>query len=341
MSSIASGSSASGLEKTPKVSIILTVKNEERTIDRAIESLLAIDYPDYEVIVVDGGSEDRTVAAAKNHKVRVIQTKDSTPGQGRNEGIVASSHPVVAFIDGDCYVGKKDWLSDSVCMLKQEDVGGIGGPVTPFNEAPYMSRVLMDVLSTSFANAGSAQFARYKNQREVKSIPSCNAVYRREVIENVGMFAKDLRFCEDADLNYRIRKSGYRLVYSPKMIIEHDWKVFSFASLFCYMFRYGAGRAVAIKKHPYLFSLMSTIPSVAFVCMFFLLLLGLFFGRTLMYITLLLISSYFALTFISAFFAAYRYKNTKMVLIAPVTYVLVHVGYASGFIFGMFSRDVK
>jgi len=82
----------------------------------------------HEVIVVDGGSEDQTVDVAKNHRVRIIQTKDSTPGQGRNVGMVNSSHPIATFIDGDCYVERKDWLRNSVDLLRQEDIGGVGGP---------------------------------------------------------------------------------------------------------------------------------------------------------------------------------------------------------------------
>jgi len=341
MTSISCNSTASELEKTPKVSVILTVKNEERTIGHAIESMLRVDYPDYEVIVVDGGSEDKTVDIAKNHRVRIIQTRDSTPGQGRNVGIRNSSHPIIAFIDGDCYVERKDWLRNGVDLLRQEDVGGVGGPITPFSEASYMSRALMNVLSTFFANAGSAQFARYEKQREVESISSCNAVYRREVIERAGLFAEDLRFCEDADLNYRIRKLGYRLVYSPKMTVEHDWKVYSFSSLFRYMLRYGAGRAVAVKKHPYLFSLLNAVPSIAIVCISVLFLLSLVLGGNFLYATLLLVSSYCALAVTSALFAAYRFKDIKMVLVAPVTYVLVHVGYAIGFILGLSSRNAK
>jgi len=341
MTSITRDSMVSVLEKTPKVSVILTVKNEERTIGHAIESVLRIDYPDYEVIVVDGGSEDQTVAIAKDREVKVIETKDSTPGQGRNVGMVNSSHPIVAFVDGDCYIKRKDWLRNGVDLLRQEGVGGVGGPVTQFSEASYMPRAFIDILSTFFANAGSAQFARYEKQREVESISSCNAVYRREAIERAGLFAKNLRFCEDADLNYKIRKLGYRLVYSPKVIVEHDWKVYSFSSLFRYMLRYGAGRAVAVKKYPYLFSLLHAVPSIAFICMSFLFLLSLVFCGILMYATLLLVSSYCALAFISAFFAAYRFKDVKMVLVAPVTYVLVHVGYAIGFILGLFSRDAK
>jgi glycosyltransferase involved in cell wall biosynthesis len=341
MTSVARDFVTEELEKEPKVSVVLTVKNEERTIERAIESVLRVDYPNYEVIVVDGGSGDQTVAIAKNHNVRVIQTKDSTPGQGRNEGIVNSSCPIVAFIDGDCYVQRKGWLRNCVDLLRQRNIGGVGGPVIPFSEASYMSKALMDVLSTFLANAGSAQFARYGKRREVKSISSCNAVYRREVIERTGLFAEDLRFCEDADLNYRIRRLGYRLIYSPEVVVEHDWKVRSFTSLFYYIIRYGAGRAVAVKKYPYLFSLLQAVPSFAFVFMSFLLLLSLVFGGVFLYAVLLLGFSYCIPVFISSLFVAYRSKDVKMLLVALMAYVLVHFGYAVGFILGLFSRHVK
>jgi glycosyltransferase involved in cell wall biosynthesis len=341
MTSVICSSETSKLQETPKASVILTVKNQERTIGRAIESVLDIDYPSYEVMVVDGGSVDQTLGVAKNHRVKIIQTKDSTPGQGRNVGIVNSSFPVVAFIDGDCYVERRDWLRNGVDLLRQENVGGVGGSVTSFSDAPYMSKALMNVLSTFFANAGSAQFARYEEQREVKSISSCNVVYRREIIEKAGLFAEDLRFCEDADLSYRVRKLGYRLVFSPKMVVKHDWNVHSLSSLFRYMFRYGAGRAVAVKKHPYLFSLLPTVPSIALVCMASLLLVSLAYRGIFIDATILLVSSYCALAFLCAFWATYRFKDIKMVLLAPVTYFTVHVSYATGFISGLFSRDMK
>jgi glycosyltransferase involved in cell wall biosynthesis len=341
MTSIKCESITSELEKEPKVSVILAVKNEERTIGHAIESVLKIDYPNYEVIVVDGGSEDQTVAVAKNHNVKVIQAKDSTPGQGRNVGVANSSYPVVAFIDGDCYVKRKDWLKNGVDLLRQRNIGGVGGPVIPFSEASHTSKALMDVLSTFLANAGSAQFARYGKRREVKSISSCNSVYRREIIEETGLFAEDLRFCEDADLNHRIRRSGYRLVYSPEVVVEHDWKVHSFTSLFHYIFRYGAGRAVAVKKYPYLFSILQTVPSFVLVFMSFLLLLSLVFGGFFLYAVLFLGFSYCALAFISSIFVAYRSKDVRIVLVALAAYFLVHVGYGTGFILGFFSRDLR
>lgn len=325
----------------PKVSVILTVKNEERTVGHAIESVLRIDYPNYEVIMVDTGSEDQTVRIAKQYGIKTVQVNASTPGIGRNVGIRNSSGEIVAFVDGDCYVCRKDWLKSAVDLLRQNNIGGVSGPVISSSQGAYISKVLLDVFSTFFASAGSASFSRYKKQKELKSLPSANAIYRREVLEKVGLFSEDLKFCEDTDLSYRIRKAGYRLVYSPNIVVEHDWKVHSFKSLFHHMLKYGAGRAVAVKKHHYLFSFFHAVPSFALICLSFLLLLSFLYKGSFMYATVLLVSSYGVLAFVSAFLVAYRFRDIKIMVVAPITYVLVHIGYAIGFILGWFSRDAK
>ena len=347
MTSYISDSSASE-GRPPKASIIITVKNEERTIANTIKSVLRIDYPSYEVILIDGGSADRTTSVAKQikgnpcpsqNRVKIIEMKDYTPGQGRNVGIRSSSGNIVAFVDGDCYVAKEDWLKSAVALLKQENMGGVGGPAISCGRGTYLSRALLDVLSTFFASAGSTLFARFKKQKEVKNIPSCNAVYRREALEKAGSYSEDLRFCEDVDLNYRIRKGGYRLIYSPNVVVEHDWKIHSLTSLFYHMLRYGAGRAIASRKYRYLFSPFYVAPSVAFLCVSSLLLLSLIYGGIFMHVTGLLFSLYGIVALISAFLAAHRFKDIKMALLAPIAYVVTHVGYAIGFILGL-TRDV-
>jgi len=341
MTLVTRNSIVSKVEKTPKVSVILTVKNEERTIGRAIESVLGIDYPDYEVIVVDTGSEDQTVRIAKQYGIKTIQVNASTPGIGRNVGIKNSSGEIVAFVDGDCYVSRKDWLKTAVGLLRQKNIGGVSGPVISSSQSTYMSKVLLDVFSTFFAGAGSASFSRYKKQKELKSLPSANAVYRREALEKVGLFSEDLSFCEDTDLSYRIQKAGYRLIYSPDTVVEHDWKVYSFTSLFNHMLKYGAGRAVAGKRYHYLFSFFHTVPSFALICLSLLLILSFLYNGPFMLATVLLVGSYGASALVSALLAAYQFRDMKMLAIAPLTYILVHTGYAIGFISGLFSRNAK
>ena len=181
-------------EFAPCVSIVVPVKNEGKRINETLESLAKIDYPCYEVIIVDGGSTDDTINIAKKFPFKIVQTSDSTPGQGRNIGIKNSLGEVIAFTDGDC-MPEKNWLKNAVSHLKFKDVGGVGGPMTTCDKSSYKSKTILNVLSTFFANAGSTNFVRYKELRAVKNIPSCNAIYHRRVLEEAGLFSDDLRFC--------------------------------------------------------------------------------------------------------------------------------------------------
>jgi glycosyltransferase involved in cell wall biosynthesis len=345
---IVSDTSEFSKEKLPKVSIIIPVKNEERTIANTINSVLRIDYPDYDIVLVDGGSEDQTISIVEQikgnlqllqNKLRIIKTNDSAPGQGRNVGIRNSSGEIVAFVDGDCCVAK-DWLKNAVVLLEQEGVGGVGGPVISCRKGAYLSKTLLDIVSTFLASADSTLFARHSSLVEVKNIPSCNAVYRREAIAKAGLYSKDLRFCEDVDLNYRIRESGYRLLYSSDVVVEHDWKARTFGSLFRFMFGYGAGRAVASRKYHYLFSLFYAVPSIALFGLFSLLLLSFICGGIFPYVLGFLSCSYGILVLISACLVAHRFRDRKMAVLAPVAYVITHVGYAIGFIWGLIKGDI-
>jgi hypothetical protein len=347
MEKIASDTSEFSKEKLPKVSIIIPVKNEERTIANTLNSVLRIDYPDYEIVLVDGGSEDRTLSIVEQingnlqqsqNKLRIIKTNDSTPSQGRNAGLRNSSGEIVAFVDGDCSV-EKDWLKNAVALLKQEDVGGVGGPVISCKKGAYLSRTLLDISSTFLASANSTLFARHSSVVEVKNIPSCNAVYRREAVEKAGLYSKDLRFCEDVDLNYKIKKSGYRLLYSSDVVVEHDWKARTFGSLFRFMSGYGAGRAVASKKYGHLFSMFYAVPSIALLGLFSLLLLSFSYGGIFPYVLGFLVCSYGILVLTSACLVAHRFRDGKMVVLAPAAYVITHFGYAIGFIWGLIKED--
>jgi glycosyltransferase involved in cell wall biosynthesis len=324
-------------EYTPCISIVVPVKNEEKRINATLQSLAKIDYPNYEVIIVDGGSTDDTINSAKEFPFKIIQATNSTPGQGRNIGVKNSSGEVIAFTDGDC-MPEKNWLKNALSYLKCKGVGGVGGPMVANDKSNYNSKTMLDVLSTFFANAGSTNFARYKKLRAVTNIPSCNAIYRRKVLEEAGLFSDDLRFCEDVDLNHKIRKNGYRVIYSPNVVVKHNWKVDSFFSLFRFFFKYGAGRATACGKNQHLTSLLHMFPSLCLISTLFLLassIFAAFFGL----LAIIIISSYLILTVFFGFLCFLQFKDLKMIVIAPITYISTHFGYALGFISGLIFKE--
>jgi len=325
------------LSNQPRVSIIISAKNEEKRIGPTLKSIENLDYSNYEVILVDGGSTDRTIEIAEEENVQILRQKDSTPGEGRNTGIRNSQSSIIAVLDGDC-IPRKDWLKNGVRLIDREkNVGGIGGPRVASCYGNSKSRRYLDVISTRFASFGSPVFARPEFQKEVTNLGGVG-IYVREALERSGLYSEDLRFCEDVDLDFRIRDAGYRLLYSPNVVVEHNWKVDSFRKLFRHMFAYGQGRANASKKCHSLFSFFHIIPSSIFLFGAMLLLSSIIFGGILGYVLVSLIGGYLLLTLLASLAVAREFRDKKTSFVAPLGYFATHFGYAIGFLFGLIAK---
>ena len=325
------------LSNQPKVSVIISAKNEEERIGLTLKAVQNLDYSNYEVIFVDGGSTDNTVEKAKEmENVKIFWQEDSTPGEGRNTGIRNSQSPFVAVLDGDC-IPRTDWLKNALSLMKKENVGGVGGPRVSSCYGNLMSRIYLDVLSTRFASFGSPVFARPKNSKEVTNLGGVG-VYAREALEKSGLYSEDLRFCEDVDLDFRIRASGYRLIYSPNVVVEHNWKVDSSKKLFKHMFLYGNGRAKAGKMCHSLFSIFHTIPSCMFLFGAMLLLSSIIFGGIFSYALIFFIAIYLSLTLLASIAATLEFRDKIILVFAPLCYFATHFGYAIGFLVGLVTK---
>ena len=100
---------------------------ELQTIDETLTALSRLNYPDYEVIVVDDGSTDMTAAIARKHGIRLIQTENKGLSNARNLGMEAATGEIVAYIDDDAYPDP-DWLKFLAASFMTTDHAGIGGP---------------------------------------------------------------------------------------------------------------------------------------------------------------------------------------------------------------------
>jgi GT2 family glycosyltransferase len=197
-----------------KVSIVVTVKNEEENIAALLDSLLKLDYSgDIETTVVDGGSSDKTVEVISNYpSVKLITAKCNT-SQGRNIGIQNSSGEIIAFTDGDCVVDR-DWIKNIVKHFdKNSEVAVVGGPYLPLDQNGIIAQYLATYQSTYFPT--KSELTTYQH------IGTGNAAFRRKVIEKVGGFDECLKDCEDDDLNLRISNQGYKLFFADDIIVYH------------------------------------------------------------------------------------------------------------------------
>ena len=201
----------------PKVSIIVTVKNEEKYVADLLDSIAKLDYSgNIETIFVDGESTDKTQEIIRRYPfVKLIVQKCNLP-QGRNLGIKNSNGEIIAFTDGDCVVDK-DWTKNIVRnFIEQPGTGVVGGAFIPAFSHGSITQFFIYEAGTSLpAKSG---FASHDN------IGGGNMSCRRGVLEKVGGFDERFTQGDDLDLNLRVSKLGYKLFFDENVIVYHKYR---------------------------------------------------------------------------------------------------------------------
>jgi len=191
----------------PSISVIIPAKNSERTISNCLKSVFNQEYVPQEVIVVDGGSTDRTRSIANKYGARVViepPHKRSAPGIGRNHGAKSAQGDILAFLDSDCYPEKK-WLNQVVEVFRDPKTG-----------------VYSVVVSDGTGEIVSRAFHYLHMGISYDFAPSRCMAIRRNVFMQVNGFDETLTTGEDNDLSYRVRQLGYEIIVDKKSKVYHD-----------------------------------------------------------------------------------------------------------------------
>ncbi|TKB07422.1 glycosyltransferase family 2 protein [Desulforhopalus sp. IMCC35007] len=179
-------------------SVIIPAKNEERCISACLQSIFSNSYPKdrYEVIVVDNGSDDRTVSLAESNGAQVVRIPQVTIAALRNHGARFAQGRVLVFIDADCTVAE-DWLEQASRYLERKDIALFGSPPGIPENSTWVQR-------TWFLVRGK----RDADVRYVTWLESMNMFIPHHLFLKVGGFNEDLITCEDVDISYRLFEHG-------------------------------------------------------------------------------------------------------------------------------------
>ena len=215
----------------PLVSIIILNWNGLRHLPDCLDSLAAQTFRDFEVVLVDNGSEDGSVSFVTERYpwVKVIPLGENTGfASGNNHGLTHSRGDYIVTLNNDTRA-ERDWLETLVEVANDlPDVGMVGCRICSFSDPD-----IIDSLGMSICADGMSR-GRYRNKRwstlrlrEVEEIlfPSaCAALYKRAMIEETGLFDDDFfAYAEDSDLGLRGRLAGWRAVLATNAVVYHKY----------------------------------------------------------------------------------------------------------------------
>ncbi|WP_188772752.1 glycosyltransferase [Novosphingobium endophyticum] len=212
----AAGNAEMAFTTPPRVSVIVPVWNRPADIERCVRSLQRQTLPatDYEIIIVDNGSTDSTVEAARAAGVCVLI--ETRPGSyaARNLGLAAARGKYVAFTDSDCAVDET-WLERGLEALDgHPGYAVVAGRIELSAEDLLASSPVCDTYERIFA---------FKQERNVARGAACTANWfsHTELLRQVGGFRNDLKSGGDFDLTRRLKAAGHPILYAPDAVVVH------------------------------------------------------------------------------------------------------------------------
>jgi hypothetical protein len=210
-----------------EVSVIIVNLNGKRYLERCLSTVLAQRYPSFEVVLVDNGSTDGSVALVRERfpEVRVIENGANLGfAAANNIGIRATESPYVATLNNDTWV-EPDWLETLVEVMESDPRIGICASKMLFAHRPDVinsAGVCVDFAGIAWDRLGGSPDPGDGAPEEVFAGCAGAALYRRAMLDEVGLFDEDyFIYLEDVDLAWRARLMGWRCMYVPRSRVYH------------------------------------------------------------------------------------------------------------------------
>jgi GT2 family glycosyltransferase len=225
----------------PRISVVICSYNGAGTIRQALEHVQRVDYPDYEVVVVDDGSTDDTAAIAAEFDVRLIRTANHGLSSARNTGRNAATGEIIAYLDDDAYPDPH-YLYYLAHAFTKFGFAAVGGP----NLAPAGDGDTAEAV----ANAPGGPLHVLTGDMVAEHIPGCNFAVRRDRLEAIGGFDPTFRVAgDDVDVCWRLQEAGGQIGFHHAALVWHHRR----GSVLRYLKQqrgYGRAEALLERKWP-------------------------------------------------------------------------------------------
>lgn len=231
-----------------KCSVVIPARNSARTLAKTLGALSSGERRPDETLVIDGCSEDGTADLARSYGAQVVTNEKRHVAAARQLGVTASRHEIVAFTDSDC-LPAPDWLQSLMGHFQRDSqLDGVGGKVVltaPRNEIQrYSAHVFESIM----------RFPEEKILVTTKGMPGsfagANCAYRKETVLAAGGFRDEFtNHAEEIDLFWRLIDRKAKLLFDPRVQVEHLEYPDTLARLVRTNFSYGFASTKLAKHH--------------------------------------------------------------------------------------------
>jgi glycosyltransferase involved in cell wall biosynthesis len=231
------------MSEKPFVSIIIPVKNFERTIEKTFEYLLNVDYPPerWEWVIADGGSTDKTIEIIKDWQkrypfIKLVEIPNCpSPGFARNKALEVVKGEFLFFTDADC-APCRDWVNEMLKHFNQDPkIAAVGGEVFTLKVDPdnlveaWCQHFRFNMVSPRYGFIKEGYYPEFSKDPKPTDIGghrayffgTCNVAYQKKVLDETGVKFWDRPTGEDMNLSYEMRSRGYKFYFAPKAKVDH------------------------------------------------------------------------------------------------------------------------
>ncbi|WP_442913977.1 glycosyltransferase family 2 protein [Kribbella sp. NBC_00482] len=325
------------LSHWPPVSVVMPVLNEERHLEEAVGRVLEQDYPgNLEVVLAIGPSKDRTQEIAdklaeKDHRISIVPNPTGKTPAALNVGIAHAKHDILVRVDGHGAL-TDGYITRAVEVLEESGADNVGGVMAAEGRTP--TEMAVACAYRSRLGLGASTFHQGGKPGPADTVYL--GVFRRAALERVGGFDETMHRAQDWELNYRIRKTGGLIWFSPDLSVTYRPRS-SLSAVAKQFFHTGQWRREVIRRHPETASKRYLAPPVAVIALAvgtILGIIGLATGISWLDLGFLAPIGYAVLLLFGSAVEG-RYLPWKALAWLPMVCATMHVSWGLGFLIGL------
>jgi len=229
--------------KTPKISIIIPVYNEEKRLAKCISSVLNQTYKDYELIFVDNNSNDKSkqiVLDSKKNDQRIKYLFESKQGRGaaRYKGEINAKGDIIVMTDADC-IAPKNWLKKLISPIIKNKKIAVQGITRP---------IIKNYWTLCWQDEYEKWLQRQIDGKHIDILDTANFAIKRDILKKIGFSNPNIDRSNDTELKERLLINNYKIFFNPLSIIFHYNKE-SFKEIFEKRFNEGKYESRIYKRY--------------------------------------------------------------------------------------------